>query len=171
MREHAGRKVVVVAILISAIAACSSPSKSSSGPVADGSALTLVECPNFELDTATILVEPHPKAPFRFSGTTEIEFSDSAVSSPALYHVSRGKTGEKALIRIEPRQGAPDTFNAPVRLRLDYSKCPFAKNPGRTLTIVQVDPTPPQRVGGAANRKKEYIETLIDHLTGYSIAN
>lgn len=136
---------------------------------------TPLQCPNFEMDSVDFQVAVVDTV-FRvnLTGGSALFFSPGAISVPGTYTALKGpswKSGtppQQAEIEIRPAPGSPDRFAAPVTLRIDYGECGFGNLP--RLRILQTLPSKlPQ--GGADVRGPSggYVETLIDHLSGYAI--
>jgi hypothetical protein len=63
-------------------------------------------------------------------------------------------------------------FSKPVRITIDYSRCPIENIDGKTLHVLYIDPNTKailQDLGGIDDRPARKISTTTDHLSDYAL--
>jgi hypothetical protein len=160
MRVHDWLVAVAAFAVTGATAAC--------GP--RESALAPLRCVNYPAFDTVVAVPPNGEMirlpwPGNF-----VRFPNGAISDTASYRVTASSDSTIGF-DLEPVDGAPSQFAAPVYIRLNYSPCsPRAPNVPRKLIWNAGNGWDTIPGSGSTGQPREVFGN-IDHLTAFAIAN
>ncbi len=130
-------------------------------------------CPSFQLNSTPVPVNVGPQGGTVDLGDgTSITFAQGAVTGNASYTVNYAANDQNqrlAGFSIDPVNGAPTTFRAPVTIQISYGKCVPAGNPVMTIVTIE-NGKPGHNIGGHQDAHAQNVHVDVGHFTEYAIA-